>query len=877
MNATLYTPTPQQYQSKTHVNLNADEVLRWLSYFPYPVELRILKSNKGVLSGYYDTDHRHELVNDIDSIYGNADFYGPIEAVYITLNQFKPELLARSLNRFERYVKCTTSDADIVKRGWLPFDIDPIRPAGISATDEQKEAAIQCRQDLLDHLYANGFPTPFVGDSGNGWHVLLSCSINNTPENNDLLNRFYATMAGQFTHWISDRSVKFDTTVWNAARIWKLYGTKACKGDELPDQHIRHRMAALVSVPDEPEDATLEQIRDYLAEHVTKPTTTVSLSSTVAPPISRATSTTFDLEGFLTKHNIGTSSVKQEADRTRHILEECPFDPSHNRGEVAVYQFNDGKLGFHCFHESCKAKHWRDVRLLYEPDAYDTKHDEDGKPTIRVNGQYLDVKVDAAKEAIRQANTPIRWVNYGGVFGRLQLTQEGASVKPLERGGMLDLMSRSARWVSVKATKDGDHTETPTDPPAMVGDVLRDNPDFLPRLTRIVETPCFVGNGRLLDAPGYDDDTGTYYYPASLVVPSVATSPTADDITEAKRLLIDEVLGDFPFDSEASRCHAVALFLLPFVRAMIDGPTPLHMIGATTEGTGKGLLTECFSIITTGRDGEAETAGHDDAEWRKKITAQLLKGAPYVWFDNVNVALNSQALASVSTDRVWRDRLLGKSETVSLPINATWVFTGNNIHSSQEMARRFVSIRLDANLERPYEGRTFKHPNLTRWAKEHRGELVWACLTLVRAWMAAGSPLGQSIMASFEHWSQVIGGILDVAGIGGFLANRGNTLETMNTTEYEWSGFVGRWWELHQDKPLTVRELTAIATSDGDVGWLPSLFDDDRKKPSSVLAQKLGLKVGRVYGDRKITAAPEGNKRATAYRLVPVDVVATSA
>jgi hypothetical protein len=70
-----------------------------------------------------------------------------------------------------------------------------------------------------------------------------------------------------------------------------------------------------------------------------------------------------------------------------------------------------------------------------------------------------------------------------------------------------------------------------------------------------------------------------------------------------------------------------------------------------------------------------------------------------------------------------------------------------------------------------------RHPNLLGYVRTNRGQLVWAGLTLIQAWIAAGKPAGIEILASYEPWSQVMGGILSVAGIEGFLENRGELKE----------------------------------------------------------------------------------------------------
>ena len=63
--------------------------------------------------------------------------------VYVCLNPVDPQLYARRADQFGYARKGEgTKDQDIVCRRWLFCDIDPVRPAGVSATDQQKQAAI---------------------------------------------------------------------------------------------------------------------------------------------------------------------------------------------------------------------------------------------------------------------------------------------------------------------------------------------------------------------------------------------------------------------------------------------------------------------------------------------------------------------------------------------------------------------------------------------------------------------------------------------------------------------------------------------------------------------------------------------------------------
>ena len=124
------------------------------------------------------------------------------------------------------------------------------------------------------------------------------------------------------------------------------------------------------------------------------------------------------------------------------------------------------------------------------------------------------------------------------------------------------------------------------------------------------------------------------------------------------------------------------------------------------------------------------------------------------------------------------------------------------------MARRSIRIRLDAGVEHPWERKDFKYPNLKGWADEHRSQLVRAALILIRAWVVAGMPRWcAKSLGSYEQWSAVMGGILENAGIEGFLGNLAEFYEVADVEGACWALFVEKWWEKFDQKAVGVGEL----------------------------------------------------------------------
>ncbi len=190
------------------------------------------------VSGYFQYDRIEDMAKKASDLTGSA------EGIYFTLNPFRSDLLLRAKNRVIVAKKGhTTSDEDIIKRRWLLVDLDPTRPSGISATDQEKRKAWTKIYTIRDFLRQRGWPEPVLADSGNGFHLLYL--INLPVEDDGLIKRVLKGLATKF----DDNFVKVDQTVFNPSRITKLYGTQACKGASSPERP--HRWSGICEFPNQ--------------------------------------------------------------------------------------------------------------------------------------------------------------------------------------------------------------------------------------------------------------------------------------------------------------------------------------------------------------------------------------------------------------------------------------------------------------------------------------------------------------------------------------------------------------------------------------------------------------------------------------------------
>jgi hypothetical protein len=241
-------------------NNEADSIIAALRLFFQPgdvFEIRVLDAERPgfrrphVESGYFDYEH-------IGAVPAALAEITTARGVYVTPNPVNPALLARAANRIRPIrQEPTTADADIAARRWLLIDCDPVRPAGISASEAEHELAFAKAIEVSDGLTSMGFPEPVVVDSGNGYQLMYRVDL--PVDDSRLVQRCLQELEPA-----GDAGVQIDQAVHNPARIWRLPGTWNRKGDPLPERP--HRLAEVVQAP-----AALRAVPGALLERLAQP------------------------------------------------------------------------------------------------------------------------------------------------------------------------------------------------------------------------------------------------------------------------------------------------------------------------------------------------------------------------------------------------------------------------------------------------------------------------------------------------------------------------------------------------------------------------------------------------------------------------------
>jgi hypothetical protein len=428
-------------------------------------------------------------------------------------------------------------------------------------------------------------------------------------------------------------------------------------------------------------------------------------------------------------------------------------------------------------------------------------------PTIFLDRDFH-VVLDVAMRAIA-ANDRMVFAK-GDQLVRVAL--DGGSPRLLSLGGqqLREVLSSCARWMK----DDWVH------PPSFVANALakRGQWKYVRELRAMTMFPVLSASGELRTEEGYDETTRTFYRPCCEV--SVPDKPTQRDAKAACGRLLD-LVADFPFAGPAHKTAWLAALLSPLSRFMHDGNLPLVVIAANAPGSGKTTLAQIVSTIVSG--GLVSIMACEKGEPNRKELLSKLRASPSIaLIDNVAHRFGGANMASLITSRAFEDRSLGHLKTLSAPNDTCWLITGNRVLLAKDMARRCLHVRLQCNAEKPHERDGFKHPNLMQHVREHRGELLSAALTILRAYAVAGFPdRKMDAWGSFEDFSRVVRGSLLWCGLADPAETRTELEEGSEEGVNEHAQLVLAWKELQgamgRKRGATVKEALDYLESKADV------------------------------------------------------------
>lgn len=389
------------------------------------------------------------------------------------------------------------------------------------------------------------------------------------------------------------------------------------------------------------------------------------------------------------------------------------------------------------------------------------------RPVLNVKDDRLSLG-QRISDAMRGRWDSTRLFTFGDAKGLVSV-EDGVLVE-IDRDGFVHLVNQAT---DPRVAVAGVGLEPSTYDPTTIA-IARDmTARTFTQLEGVRRAPFVRPDGTVCTTPGYDCETRLLLIASpGLEGVTVPEHPTDEDLAAAVNYLLEEWLGDFPFHEQADRANALVLVLTPFIRPLVR-VVPLAVLDGAHAGVGKGKLAAVITLLALGREVDPTTLPDSKTEAMKAIHSMARDGREVVLLDESHT-IQGDALALGLTAAAISSRVLGESHDGSYPNRMTWIAAGNRVRVLGDLFRRVYPIRLYPTRQDHQDRNDFRHPNIERWTETHRAELMSAALTLVRAWFDRGCPEPESssfALGSFEEWQLTIGGILDVAGVPGFLGN----------------------------------------------------------------------------------------------------------
>jgi hypothetical protein len=393
-------------------------------------------------------------------------------------------------------------------------------------------------------------------------------------------------------------------------------------------------------------------------------------------------------------------------------------------------------------------------------------------------------------------------------------------------------------------------------------------------LQGICAAPLLSDDGSIRCDLGYDRPTGLWCVGVHL--PLIPERPTVENAQGSLRF-IRSMFATFPFavrvtsnagsvvDLKRGPAFDEATLILGLMTAVCRPSLPLApglLIRApqlSGSGTGKGLLVHAIAQIAYGQEPTAFTSSGRRQELEKRIESALMVSRPIAFLDNCNAEqLSSNVLAQVITESRTMTRVMGRSKMVPLTTNAFIAATGNAIRVSEDLARRFIPVELDAKCENP-ERRSFKEDFIAS-IKEQRADLLGAVLTIWR-WgrqnsLTPGMPLG-----SFERWASWCRDPLLALGCVDSVL-RAADVKSEDPLRQGIFEFLQAWYAQHGSKPIKLRELDVRVSA---------ILGGSRQKLATSIRNLEGARAG---GFVMSVTRPQGRWGAADYAVHREDEIA---
>jgi hypothetical protein len=331
-------------------------------------------------------------------------------------------------------------------------------------------------------------------------------------------------------------------------------------------------------------------------------------------------------------------------------------------------------------------------------------------------------------------------------------------LRPSAARSRFEKYGRCLKWVTHHNSLQSVLKPVPTIPKDLA-EALLDSEEarkFLPKISGLLNCPIAVESANhdlRVIPPGYDKLTG-------LLITGGETPPHVDTKNAVASLI--GLFGDFDFSTQEDRSRAIASALTPALKAggHLRDMVPADVAEADQSQSGKtyrqklnaALYNERASMVTCKSGG----VGSIDETFNE----QLVKGRPFILFDNFRGAFDSRHLeAFLTCDGLFSARVPHRG-SIDIDSHRFFIgFTSNGVDLKPDMANRsnIISIR---KRQPGFEFRQFESPSgnvdLLEHIRLNQAYFLGCVFSVIEEWIHRGKQRTNETRHDRREWCQTL-------------------------------------------------------------------------------------------------------------------------
>ncbi len=302
----------------------------------------------------------------------------------------------------------------------------------------------------------------------------------------------------------------------------------------------------------------------------------------------------------------------------------------------------------------------------------------------------------------------------------------------------------------------------------------------LPSINLVTSSPVIVRreNGKCEIVEGFDEASG---------ILAKGNKVERVPLGEAVELL-KELVQDFDFQSESDKSRALANIITPALvfGGILNDRVPIAMVEADKSQAGKGFLNklittiynETASIVTQRNGG---VGGFDES-----FDTALVKGKPFVSFDNLRGKVDSPALESFMTEFTHIARVPNCAGVEIDPRRYLILATSNNFAMTRDLANRVNVVRIRKR-SMDYRYMEFSEGNVLDHVMANQSKYLGAVFAVVTEWCNRGCPKTSEYRHDRKTWAKCLDWIVqNLFGCAPLLDGHQEAQMCMSSPQYQW-------------------------------------------------------------------------------------------